>query len=199
MNSTLFLSLNVLFCLHMFDMCSFELLVYPKLNWFAVKCCMACVITISYQLAAHLPIYYFYNLRVSLTINAIHLCVVCGQVFPLPFLPSSRIRSRFLSSLRCLFLCSCVFDGGLFMWMPGKDGAHSWRLCVRVWFGAHSDSAAWATFLFAVRQPWVSYTLCLSPDGWWLEGIMGMCFYSFWFLLSWWFLFESHDWICSFV
>ena len=116
MNSTLFLSLNVLFCLHMFDMCTFELLGFLKLNGFAVKCWMACVITISYQLAAHLPIYYFYNLRVSLTINVIHLCVVCGQVFPLPFIHSSRIRSRFLSLLFVAFFsvhvcsmedCSC--------------------------------------------------------------------------------------------
>ena len=77
---------------------------------------MACVITISYQLAAHLPIYYFYNMRVSLSINSIHLCVVCGQVTPLLFLPSSRIRSRFLPLLFVVFFpvpmcsmedCSC--------------------------------------------------------------------------------------------
>ena len=77
---------------------------------------MACVITISYQLAAHLPIYYFYYLRVSLSINSIHLCVVCGQVSPLLFLPSSRIRSRFLPLLFIVFFpvpvcsmedCSC--------------------------------------------------------------------------------------------
>ena len=62
---------------------------------------MACVITISYQLAAHLPIYYFYNLRVSLAINSIHLCVVCGSVSPSFFflLPESDLGSSLFSSL----------------------------------------------------------------------------------------------------
>ena len=71
---------------------------------------MACIITIFYQLAAHLPIYYFYNLRVSLSINSIHLCVVCGQVSPLLFLPSSRIRSRFLPLISIVFFPVLVFS-----------------------------------------------------------------------------------------
>ena len=141
---------------------------------------MACIITISYQLAAHLPIYYFYNLRVSLTINVIHLCVVCGQVFPLLFLPSSRIRSRFLSLLFVAFFsvpvcsmedcsCGCLAK----MARIANDYVHESGLELT------ESQRAWATFLSAIQQPWVSCSLCLSPDGWGLGGIMGMCFYSF--------------------
>lgn len=79
----------------------FELLLYLKLNWFAVKCCMACIITISYQLAAHLSIYYFCNLQVSLAMNSIHLWVVCGSVSPsfFFFLPESDLGSPPLLSV----------------------------------------------------------------------------------------------------
>ena len=62
---------------------------------------MTCIITIFYLLAAHLPIYYFYNLRVFLAINSIHLCVVCGSVSPSFFflLPESDLGCSLFSLL----------------------------------------------------------------------------------------------------
>ena len=161
---------------------------------------MACVITISYQLAAHLPIYYFYNLRVSLTINVIHLCVVCGQVFPLPFIHSSRIRSRFLYLLFVAFffvlVCSmgdcscgclvkmariadgCVYESGLELTQTQRRGQLSCLL-----YDNHG-----------FRTPYV----CRLTDGDLKESWVCVSIrFVFYFLVG--FCLKPMDWICSFV
>ena len=111
---------------------------------------------------------------------------MCGVwlCFPLLFLPSSRIRSRFLPLVSIIFFSFPVFPMEDFSCGCIANMARIADSCVyESGLELTETQRRGATFLSVVQQPWVSCTLCLSPDGRGLEGIMGMCFYSFCFLL----------------